>query len=104
MESRWAKWRREHPEETRKYKEACQERSVARKTKLVSDWLSSHPCIDCGETDPIVLEFDHIIPKSHGVREVIQGWGSIKRLLSEMAKCEIRCANCHKRRHYKLRN
>ena len=102
-ENGWVKWRREHPEEVKKYKAECQRRSVERKSKVVSDWLSSHPCIDCGESDPIVLEFDHILPKSHGVRIVVQGWGSMKRLLDEIAKCEIRCANCHRRRHARER-
>lgn len=60
-------------------------------------YLSAHPCIDCGEKDPIVLEFDHIRDKSFTISSV----GRNKKLLEvikEIEKCEVRCANCHRRR------
>lgn len=61
-------------------------------------YLESHPCVDCGETDPVVLEFDHV----RGLKS-----GNISRMMSdcswnvleqEIAKCDVRCANCHRRR------
>ncbi|MBI2012166.1 HNH endonuclease [Candidatus Daviesbacteria bacterium] len=60
-------------------------------------YLTNHPCIDCGETDPIVLEFDHIKDKSFTISSV----GRDKRLAevqNEIEKCEVRCANCHRRK------
>jgi hypothetical protein len=65
----------------------------------VFEYLMTHPCIDCGEVDPIVLEFDHRDRKTKR--------GSISRLMSqltwtslepEIAQCDVRCANCHRRR------
>ena len=62
------------------------------------DYLSSHPCIDCGETDIVVLEFDHIESKEIGIcKAVNRGW-SLKKLQNEISKCVVRCANDHRRK------
>jgi len=65
----------------------------------VMTFLASHPCIDCGETDPIVLQFDHRdgTTKVDAVGTMLNraSWGA---LLSEIAKCDVRCANCHRLR------
>jgi hypothetical protein len=60
------------------------------------DYLRAHPCVDCGETDIVVLQFDHLRDKKADVTAMITSgatWGAIER---EIAKCEIRCANCHR--------
>ncbi len=63
------------------------------------NWLMSHPCVDCGESDIEVLEFDHIEPLNRkGGRVSDYLTCSLERLEFEIAKCEIRCANCHTRR------
>ncbi len=66
------------------------------------DFLSTKKCIDCGEKDPVVLDFDHIDPsnKFKSVSQMLSGHYSWKSLLVEMSKCEIRCANCHRRKSY----
>ncbi len=60
-------------------------------------YFRDHPCVDCGETDPLVLDFDHLGDKlfnvTHGIKD--RSWEA---LLAEIAKCEVRCANCHRRR------
>ena len=61
------------------------------------DFLKKHPCIDCGETDPIVLEFDHIANKNINVSAMVKSY-SIKLIDEEIAKCEVRCANCHRKK------
>ena len=33
---------------------------VAQRTAFLVDYFRTHPCADCGETDPIILEFDHV--------------------------------------------
>jgi hypothetical protein len=63
------------------------------------NWLATHPCVDCGDTDPLVLQFDHIEMRYSDRRKVVSGMGgTLKKLMAEIALCEIRCANCHVRR------
>lgn len=65
-------------------------------------YLQAHGCIDCGEKDIRVLEFDHVYGKPKYNISTLAGstkWSSSK-LQKEIAKCQVRCANCHKRRHF----
>ncbi len=60
-------------------------------------YLMDHPCVDCGETDIRVLEFDHR-PDSGKTRDVsylISGGASWRRVSEEIGKCDVRCRNCH---------
>jgi hypothetical protein len=54
-------------------------------------------CADCGERDPVVLEFDHRDGKRGNVSTMTQ-WASLQTLRSEIEKCDVRCVNCHRRR------
>ncbi len=67
-----------------------------RNFQLLCEYLSHHPCVDCGEKEVLVLEFDHIGPKEADVGYLVQAH-SWERILQEIAKCEARCANCHRR-------
>jgi hypothetical protein len=65
----------------------------------IIEYLQSHPCVDCGEADIEVLEFDHVeMVGPRGLRISQAASGSTERLIAEIAKCEVRCANCHTRR------
>jgi hypothetical protein len=67
------------------------------RTKYLIEFFETHPCIDCGETDPVVLEFDHLRDKTFAIGPQLstKRWQSI---LDEIEKCEVVCANCHRRR------
>lgn len=67
--------------------------------KYVNDYLLTHPCVDCGETDIIVLEFDHLRDKEYNI-STLSRFGTLKQLENEINKCVIRCANCHRRKTY----
>ncbi len=63
------------------------------------DYILSHPCIDCGEDDPVVLQFDHIKGlKVRSISEMVNAGSAWHTILREMNKCEVVCANCHARR------
>ena len=64
---------------------------------LIVGILRKRPCADCDETDPIVLEFDHLGDKTFDVAKGLRdhSWQAV---LDEIAKCDVVCANCHRRR------
>lgn len=66
--------------------------------QYVLDHLKDHHCVECGEADPIVLEFHHLRDKSIGISKLISQGYSLDTLKQEMDKCEVLCANCHKRK------
>lgn len=73
--------------------------------KQVFEYLLDHPCIECGERDIIVLEFDHRAQytKKFDVMSATHGH-SWKTIIAEIKKCDVVCANCHKRRTAKMMN
>lgn len=70
---------------------------IEERTQYLVAFLREHPCVDCGEADPIVLEFDHLRDKKFGIATGIRNrnWNDV---LDEIAKCDVVCANCHRRR------
>lgn len=66
---------------------------------LLHAYLRGHPCVDCGECDIALLEFDHADPsvKSWDISTTL-GRRSWSRIAAEIAKCDVRCVNCHRRR------
>ena len=72
---------------------------TAKTQRYVDNYLSNHPCVDCGETDVVVLDFDHVRGKKVAAISYMVGHGhSLESIIKEMAKCEIRCANDHRRK------
>lgn len=72
-------------------------RIVSENTRHIAAYLSQHPCVDCGQTDMRLLEFDHVIGKKYRGIANLLSWGFNWQVIeAEIAKCEIRCANCHR--------
>jgi len=70
---------------------------LRRSRQHVLDYLEQHPCVDCGESNPVVLEFDHVRGKKYkAISAMITANASVKRIEREIKKCDVRCANCHK--------
>ena len=70
---------------------------------FISLYLSKHPCVDCGETDAAVLEFDHVRGKNTDIATLIRDGATIERIQREIELCERRCANCHRKKTAKDR-
>jgi hypothetical protein len=77
--------------------EAQIERRRLDNRRRVRLYLLSHPCVDCGEADPLVLDLDHRDPE-----EKVQAvtWLARRKpwsiVAAEIDKCDVRCANCHR--------
>ena len=97
----WKK--RSENKELMKQKAAFMAERLEQSRRFVFEYLLEHPCVDCGETDPIVLTFDHQKDKIISIANAVQNRHSIVRLKKEISKCEVRCANCHARRGSILR-
>jgi len=88
------------------------EKAAVRRKRIVNeineklyDYLLKHSCIDCGENDLIVLEFDHVRgEKTYNISSHSWRLCSWELMLKEIAKCEVRCANCHRRKTTKSFN
>ncbi len=66
--------------------------------EYVLAYLKDNPCVDCGEPDPIVLEFDHVRGnKVTSISYMLQRHSSLSKIIEEIKKCDVRCANCHRR-------
>ena len=96
-----AEYRREHYLANRtKYIARSRERKTElalERTRWLVQYFGRNPCVDCGETDPVVLEFDHLRDKAFSVGGKLTNW-PWETILAEIEKCEVVCANCHRRR------
>lgn len=87
------------------YKNHCQryieqaQTRIAVARKLMDD-AKCVPCVGCNKQFPVAaMDFDHV----DGTKEIAVSQMhtySIKRIEAEIAKCEIRCANCHRVKHW----
>lgn len=90
------RYRKRSPETIRRLDRQKTAERYRQISAFLTAYRATHPCMDCGETDPDVLEFDHRDPatKKFGVTRA----GSLAAVKREIAKCDIRCANCHARK------
>ena len=71
----------------------------------ILNYFLANPCVDCGESDVVVLEFDHVRGKKEAnVSELIQSKVGLDRIKEEIAKCDVRCCNCHRRKTSRDKN
>lgn len=76
-------------------------RNTARKMdnrQRMVEYLKSRTCADCPESDPVVMEFDHLGNKTECVSNMVASSYKWDTILKEIQKCDLVCANCHRRR------
>jgi hypothetical protein len=69
-----------------------------RNIRILLEHLRQSACVDCGMADPVVLQFDHIESKTNDIASLVRSGCNTQRLVDELKKCDVRCANCHRRR------
>ena len=77
---------------------------VQRRKKDIKRWLWEHKkslkCSICSESHPAIIDFHHKEGKKEkGVSQMLVDGYSIDRIKQELAKCDILCANCHRKVH-----
>ncbi|WP_136708579.1 hypothetical protein [Agromyces sp. H66] len=95
-----ARARRYYAENLEKHRRAVAARVAktrAAHLDRIGEYLLGHPCVDCGETDIRVLDFDHRdgAEKDAEVMRLAKAAYSWQRVMAEIAKCDVRCRNCH---------
>lgn len=70
-----------------------------RNRRLLAQHLLENSCVDCGESDVRCLDFDHRdgADKLNDIARLMSNAFSWTRILAEIDKCDVRCANCHRR-------
>ena len=99
FKAHWEKRYYENHEQYRNSHNESREKLREQNARKVFEYLTKHPCITCGESDPVVLEFDHRSrsDKIESVSIMVRN-SSWKRIESEIEKCDVLCANCHRRK------
>lgn len=92
-----AKYYEAHREHLREKARMTGSNSRTRKRAFIREYLNIHPCVDCGNSDIRVLEFDHVRgTKIMHVALMVGRNMKLDVIISEIAKCDVRCANCHR--------
>lgn len=71
-----------------------------RRQKFLQSYKASKGCKRCPEKHPATLDFHHRDPRKKEFN-IAAGPTSMKRLLAELKKCIVLCANCHRKEHYR---
>ena len=78
-------------------------RRQRKRLRAILEETKQRPCQDCGgHFHPWVMEFDHRdgSTKEAAVADLVSKGCTDARLLTEIRKCDIVCANCHRMRTY----
>jgi L-lactate utilization protein LutB len=99
--------RRKYDREWHQKHKATQNARKKQRRKEIQLWFrelkSTLKCVKCGENHPGCLEFHHVGEKDDNVSLMVARSLGRDRILAEIAKCEVLCANCHGKHHWEER-
>ena len=95
---------RRHYEKNKAARIADKKERKRRNRVFVQEYKKSHPCVRCGESEPCCLDFHHAEPstKIGALAEIVNLGFGLVRIIEEINKCIILCANCHRKEHGRL--
>ena len=92
-----SEYRKNHRDSEREYR-----KSHAQKIRTwFNDYKATLSCTRCPESDPICLDFHHLDEndKTEKVGKLVRQMMCKKKILAEIEKCIVLCANCHRKEH-----
>lgn len=96
----------------RERQKANKERAREKARGYIAEYFATHSCTDCGESDPIILTFDHLPDrdkKRADISLMVRDGLGLEAIKAEIEKCEVVCFNCQSIRtqqragHYRWR-
>lgn len=109
------KWISENQDRMRAYRREWYRRNreksilkASERTKQIKVWFaeikSKLKCERCGENHPATLDFHHVDEAEKEIEVSAAVFrGNKKKILAEIEKCIVLCANCHRKHHYNER-
>lgn len=92
-----------HKEKWKSHKE-YDRRYYATRSAFLANEKASRGCLRCGERDPVVLDFHHRDRSEKRFLVSMARRMSLEALKEEIARCDVLCANCHRRVEYEKRH
>ena len=96
-QERHTQWRLDNPEKAKQ----VQRDALDKKIRWFQEIKSQLFCKSCNENHISCLDFHHRDPneKDMSIADAVRKWGR-KRILAEIAKCDVLCRNCHAKFHW----
>lgn len=101
---------RYHKEYNKSWYQAHKEEVIEkrkRQQRKIKEWYVEYKktlcCMVCGENHPACLQFHHREKegKSFTIADMAMRPSGKKRLINEIAKCDVLCVNCHAKSHWR---
>jgi len=67
----------------------------------IKDYKAASSCFVCGESDPACLDYHHEGGKDFCIAEALKRGYGLRKIMREVEKCIVLCANCHRKHHAK---